>query len=168
MKLLYLSIILFSSLSSAFAEECVSEKLFMPKYMLMNAGEEGLSVAFDLLDAAKDSNKTGEVEFYMSAIKYRQHLLLDSQTYMKQSHEKHFFLSNAFYATAYYFGLFGYDKDEKKMNKYFSQFLESSKVCDSMSKEMEQPEQIFSVILKIFPVPKETLNKKLKLTSAKK
>jgi len=157
MKLLCVLILLSSPLHFAFAEQCVSDELFLPKYMLMNGGEEVEHIAFDLLNKSKDSIKTGEAEFYMSAIKYKQNLLPDALAFMEQSYEKRFFLSNAFYATAYSLGLFGFDKNESEADKYFEQYLELGKNCDAMTTDLQQLEQIFILILKIFDVTEQEL-----------
>ncbi|MBN46194.1 MULTISPECIES: hypothetical protein [unclassified Methylophaga] len=153
MQLIYALIILLLPLHSAFAEKCASDELFTAKYMILNGDEEAQHIAFNSLHKSKDSINTGEAEFYLSVIKYRQNQSSDALAFMQQSHEKLFFLSNAFYATAYSLGLFGFDKNENEANKYFEQYLELGKNCESMTKEMQQPEQIFTLILKIFGVP---------------
>lgn len=133
--------------------------------MVMNGGKENLDLAFNLLKHAKVAIKSGEPEFYMSAIKYRQHSPTHSKKFMQQSHDKGFFMSDAFFATAFYFGLFGYEKNDVKANQYFEQYLEHSKNCDEISDETEKPETVFALILKIFDVSKKTLNKKLHPTA---
>jgi|GEM_PF-1862126 hypothetical protein len=165
MKPLFLLILLVSQINFAYAENCISKDLFIPKYMVMNGGKENLDLAFNLLKPPKVAIKSGEPEFYMSAIKYRQHSPTQSKKFMQQSHDKGFFMSDAFFATAFYFGLFGYEKNDVKANQYFEQYLEHSKNCDEISDETGKPETVFALILKIFDVSKKTLNKKLHPTA---